>query len=163
MHCSRRAVLMSALAWAGTPSWSAVTPMGRRLMEFLAEADQQDLALNPQAAVLRGDLRHAGQFGDLISDDYYRAVEALLRSQLHAFKAIERAQLAGHERVAYDMWRYQAGYALRQYDEGFVKISRRLPIDHLLGQHLAFAQFSSGTRRRTVPHARRLCRRPVAH
>ncbi len=119
--------------------------MGQRLMDFLAEVDQQDLALNPQAAVLRGDLKNAGQFGDLISDDYYRAAEALLRAQLKAFAAIDRAQLVGQERVAYDMWQYQASYALRQYDEGLVKIARRLPIDHLLGMHLAFAQFSSGS------------------
>jgi uncharacterized protein (DUF885 family) len=145
MNCSRRALLLSLAGLASSPSWSATTPMGQRLMEFLAEVDAQDLALNPQAAVLRGDLKSAGQFGDLISDDYFRAAEALLREQLRAFAAIDRAQLAGHERVAYDMWQYQAGYALRQYDEGFIEISRRLPIDHLLGQHLAFAQFSSGS------------------
>jgi uncharacterized protein (DUF885 family) len=145
MNCSRRALLLSLAGWAGSPAWSATTPMGQRLMEFLAEADAQDLALNPQAAVLRGDLRNAGQFGDLISDGHYRAAEATLRSQLRAFAAIGRAQLSGPERVAYDMWQYQAGYALRQYEEGFVKISQRLPIDHLLGQHLAFAQFSSGS------------------
>ena len=144
---NRRTVLASiaaASAWPAlaAPAWS---PMGQRLMEFLDLADQQDLALNPQAAVLRGDLKNASQFGDLISDDYYRAAEATLRAQLRAFAAIDRAQLAGHERVAYDMWQYQAGYALRQYDEELIKISRRLPIDHLLGQHLVFAQFSSGS------------------
>lgn len=145
MNCSRRTALLSLAGLMGMPSSSVATTMGQRLMDFLSETDQQDLALNPQAAVLRGDLKNASQFGDLISDDYYRAAEALLRAQRRAFAAIDRAQLAGHERVAYDMWQYQAGYALRQYDEGFVKISRRLPIDHLLGQHLAFAQFSSGS------------------
>ena len=144
---NRRTVLASITAAAAWPALAteAWSPMGQRLMEFLAVADQQDLALNPQAAVLRGDLKNASQFGDLISDDYYRAAEATLRAQLRAFAAIDRAQLDGHERVAYDMWQYQAGYALRQYDEVLVKISRRLPIDHLLGQHLVFAQFSSGS------------------
>jgi uncharacterized protein (DUF885 family) len=145
MNCSRRSALLSLAGLAAAPAWSAATPMGQRLMAFLAEADAQDLALNPQAAVLRGDLSRAGEFGDFISDEHYRAAEALLRAQLRAFAAIDRAQLAGPERVAYDMWQYQAGYTLRQYDEGFVKIARRLPIDHLLGQHLAFAQFSSGS------------------
>jgi uncharacterized protein (DUF885 family) len=150
MNCARRTALLSLAGLAWVPlSWSAPTSMGQRLTDFLTEVDAQDLALDPQAAVLRGDLRHAGQFGDLISDDHYRAAESLLRAQLSAFTAIDRVQLNGHERVAYDMWQYQAGYALRQYDEGLVKISRRLPVDHLLGQHLAFAQFSSGS---TAPY-----------
>jgi uncharacterized protein (DUF885 family) len=136
---------MSLAGGAGAPAWSATTPMGQRLMEFLAEVDEQDLALNPQAAVQRGDLRHADQFGDLISDGYYRAAETLLRAQLARFGMIDRTALRGAERVAYDMWRYQAGQALRQYDEGFVAISRQLPIDHLFGQHIGFAQFSSGS------------------
>ncbi len=135
------ALLLASAAGAATER----TAMGRRLMDFLAEADQQDLALNPQAAVLRGDLTRAAEFGDLISDDYYRRAELLLRAQWAASAAIERARLSSAERVAYDMWRYQAGYALRQYDEGHVVVARQLPIDHLLGQHLAFAQFSSGS------------------
>jgi uncharacterized protein (DUF885 family) len=119
--------------------------MGRRLMAFLDEVDREDLALNPQAAVLRGDLARAGDFGDLISDEHFGAAQALLRAQLARFAAIDRAQLAGAEPVAYDMWEYQARFALRQYDEGHVRLAQQLPIDHLFGQHIAFAQFSSGS------------------
>ncbi|MBL8325905.1 MAG: DUF885 domain-containing protein [Rubrivivax sp.] len=121
------------------------TPMGRRLAAFLEEVDQEDLALNPQAAVLRGDLTRAGEFGDLISDEHFRAAELLLRAQLARFAAIHRAQLSAAEQVAYDMWQYLARFALRQYDEGHVRLVQQLPIDHLFGQHIAFAQFSSGS------------------
>ncbi|MFO1296461.1 MAG: DUF885 domain-containing protein [Rubrivivax sp.] len=131
-----------AAAASGAP---ARTPMGERLRAFLDQADREDLALNPQAAVLRGDLAHAGEFGDLISDHYHRAAESLLRAQLAAFARIERAPLAAAERVAYDTWQYQARFALRLYDEGHVKFAQQLPIDHVFGQHLAFAQFSSGS------------------
>ena len=119
--------------------------MGRRLMAVLDEADREDLALNPQAAVLRGDLARAGEFGDLISDEHHRAAEAQLRAQLARFAAIDRTQLSGTEQVAADMWHDQARFALRLYDEGHVRVARQLPIDHLFGQHLAFAQFSSGS------------------
>ncbi|MBL8343481.1 MAG: DUF885 domain-containing protein [Rubrivivax sp.] len=121
------------------------TPMGRRLMAFLDEVDQEDLALNPQAAVLRGDLKRAGEFGDLISDEHCRAAEALLRAQLARFAVIDRQRLSSAEQVAYDMWQYLARFALRQYDEGHVRLAQQLPIDHLFGQHIAFAQFSSGS------------------
>ncbi len=124
---------------------AARSPMGERLMAFLDEVDKQDLALDPQAAVLRGDLSRAHEFGDYLSDDYFREAEATLRGQLRAFAAIDRAQLRGpNERVAYDMWRYQAGHALRRHDAGFVQFAKQMPIDHLFGQHVTFAQFSSG-------------------
>jgi uncharacterized protein (DUF885 family) len=136
------AALAAGRVLAGTPSR---TPMGERLMTFLDAVDQQDLALDPQAAVLRGDLTRAHEFGDYLSDDYWRAAEATLRGQLRVFAAIERAHLArGAERVAYDMYCYQAAHALRRYDEGFVAFAKQIPIDHLFGQHIGFAQFSSG-------------------
>lgn len=155
MHSRRDLIGTLASLGAASASWVATsalaaadpngrTPMGERLMAFLDEADRQDLALNPQAAVLRGDLSHAGEFGDLISDDYHRAAERLLRSQIAAFARIERPALSRTEQVAYDVWQYQARFALRQYDEGHVRLARQLPIDHVFGQHLAFAQFSSG-------------------
>jgi uncharacterized protein (DUF885 family) len=145
---TRRHSLAGATALAASHLLAAAparTPMGERLMAFLDEVDKQDLALDPQAAVLRGDLTRAHEFGDYLSDDYWRAAEARLRGQLRAFAAIERAQLArGAERVAYDMYRYQARHALRRYDEGLVVFAQQMPIDHLFGQHIGFAQFSSG-------------------
>jgi uncharacterized protein (DUF885 family) len=133
--------LLPALAQTSAAS----TPMGQRLRDFLVEADRQDQALDPQAAVMRGDLTQAHQFGDYISDDYHRAAEAVLRAQWKAFAAIDRAELKGTDRVAYDMFRYQALLALRRYDEGFVAFAQQMPMDHLFGLHVTFAQFSSGS------------------
>jgi uncharacterized protein (DUF885 family) len=121
------------------------SPMGERLMAFLERADRDDLALDPQAAVLRGELARAHEFGDYLSDAHWRAVETGLRAQWRGFAGIDRTQLApGAERVAYDMYRYQAQHALRRFDEGLVVFAKQLPIDHLFGQHVTFAQFSSG-------------------
>jgi uncharacterized protein (DUF885 family) len=126
------------------------TPMGERLMAFLERVDREDTALDPQAAIMRGDLTRAHEFGDYLSDEYFRTAEARLRAQWQAFGTIDRAQLAvGAERVAHDMYAYQARHALRRYDEGFIAFAREMPIDHLFGQHIAFAQFSSGN---TAPY-----------
>jgi uncharacterized protein (DUF885 family) len=49
----------------GAQDASAVrSRMDRRLMAFLDDADREDLALDPQAAVLRGDTSRAHDFGD---------------------------------------------------------------------------------------------------
>lgn len=134
----------AALALPRAQATPTATPMGRRLMAFLAEVDEEDLALNPQAAVLRGDLRQAGDFGDLISEAYHARVLAQLRAQLARFATLNRAALAPAEQVAYDVWQWQAQLALRHYTEGHVRLARCLPVDPLFGQHIAFAQFSSG-------------------
>jgi uncharacterized protein (DUF885 family) len=152
MHGSRRrflihsaAALAPAAALGTAPPPSAPSPMGQRLFALLEDADRQDLVLDPQAAVLRGELQRAHEFGDYLSDGYFAAAEATLRAQRHAFAAIDRAQLQrGAERVAYDMFDWQTRHALRRYDEGFVRFAQRMPIDHLFGQHVTFAQFSSG-------------------
>lgn len=136
----------AAAAVAGAPR----SAMGERLLAFLEHADREDLALDPQAAVLRGELDRAHDFGDYLSDDYFRAAEVQLRAQWRAFAALDRAQLRGAaERAAYDMYAYQTRHALRRYDEGFVRFAQQMPIDHLSGQHVNFAQFSSGN---TAPY-----------
>ena len=121
------------------------SPMGQRLMGFLDEADRQDLALDPQAAVLRGDISRAHDFGDYLSAAYFRATESNLRRQLATFAAIDRTHLRGAvEHAAYDTWRWQARLALRRIDEGHVRFAQQMPVDHLFGQHVTFANFSSG-------------------
>jgi uncharacterized protein (DUF885 family) len=132
----------AARALGAAPQRSA---MGQRLMAFLDAADRQDMALDPQAAVLRGDLDRAHDFGDYLSDDFFRTARAQLRAQLAAFEAFDRSQLRGAvERVAYDMYRWQARLTLRRHDEGHIEFAKQMPIDHLFGQHVTFAQFSSG-------------------
>jgi uncharacterized protein (DUF885 family) len=148
MRPARRRFLVQAtgaLALSATRGAHAASPMGQRLFALLDEVDRQDLALDPQAAVLRGQLERAHEFGDYLSDGYFAAAEATLRAQRRAFAAIDRAQLQrGAERVAYDMFDWQTRLALRRYDEGFVRFAQQMPIDHLFGQHVTFAQFSSG-------------------
>ena len=148
MPASRRRFLLhsaAALAPAAARAGAPTSPMGQRLFALLDEVDRQDLALDPQAAVLRGQLQHAHEFGDYLSDGYFAAAEATLRAQRRALATIDRAQLQrGAERAAYDMFDGQTRHALRRYDEGLVRFAQQMPIDHLFGQHVTFAQFSSG-------------------
>jgi uncharacterized protein (DUF885 family) len=118
---------------------------GQRLMQLLERADREDLALTPQAAVLRGDLARAGEFGDLISDIWFNTAARQLRERLAALQRIPRGRLNATEKIAYDVALYQHRFALRGHDEGHHRINRRWPLDPLFGQHLAFAQFSSGS------------------
>ena len=143
MKSMLRAWVVTAVMALGTAA--AATPMGDELNALLAWADEQDLALDPQSAVQRGDLKRAGEFGDLISDEHFRRAEANLRAQLGRLALIERAQLDAKERVAFDVFAYQARFALRQYEQGHLKFAQQQPLDPIFGRHLGFAQFSSGS------------------
>jgi hypothetical protein len=69
------------------------TPEGKRLFALLKAADEEDLSLIPQNALMRGDLRFAGDFGDLISDDFFSQAKKNLQLQLSRLSTIKRAQL----------------------------------------------------------------------
>jgi uncharacterized protein (DUF885 family) len=122
----------------------AATAQGERLQALLEEADRQDLLLNPQAAVQRGDLSRAGEFGDLITDAWFDTAARQLRERLAALQALDGAAFNATERIAHETALYHTRFALRAHDEGLLRIPRLTPLDHLFGQHLTFAQFSSG-------------------
>ncbi|MGB8855779.1 MAG: DUF885 domain-containing protein, partial [Burkholderiales bacterium] len=127
-----------------TPLATAKMSADMQLAAVLAQADEEDLKLNPQNALTRGDLRFADQFGDLITDDFLRKSEAQLREQLRQIRRVKRAALSAQDKIAYDVFRYQAEYALRSYTLGIARIQQKLPLDHIFGQHISFPQLSSG-------------------
>ena len=114
------------------------------LQALFKSSDEAGLKLNPQAALQRGDLRYADQFGDLISDEFVAASETQARADLRAIRAIDRDVLNGVDQIAYDVFAFQAELAVRAYDTGVAAINQQMPIDHYFGQHIAFASFSSG-------------------
>ncbi len=150
----RRFLLLHGMVAAGVvgvpgPSRAAAPPrsaMGERLVALLERADRDDMALDPQGAVLRGDTSRAHRFGDAPGDEHARAVESNLRAHLAGLVAIDRAKLGGAiECVAYDVFRRQLDLARRNIDEGHARLARQMPVDHLFGQHVTFANFSSGS------------------
>lgn len=116
----------------------------RALEALIQRADEEDLKFNPQAAVARGDLRFAADFGDFISDAYLAKVEAALRKRVVDLSRIDPTALDARQRVAYDVFNYQTRFALSVYTSGMARLQQRMPLDHLFGQHIAFPQFSSG-------------------
>ena len=116
----------------------------KQFAQLLAQADEDDLRLVPQNALLRGDLRRAGDFGDLISDAWLARGEANVVRQIAALARIDRSALGPGEQIAYDTFKYNAGFALGQYRDGMMRIGLELPIEQLSGQHLVFQQLSSG-------------------
>ncbi|MFO1311459.1 MAG: DUF885 domain-containing protein [Burkholderiales bacterium] len=141
LACSLAALLVAA-AFAAPPAGDTGTR--KQFAQLLAQADEDDLRLVPQNALLRGDLRRAGDFGDLISDAWLARAEANLVRQLAALSSIDRTQLDAGERIAYDTFRYNAEFALGQHRDGTLRIGLEMPLDQLYGQHLVFQQLSSG-------------------
>lgn len=144
MRLSAVALLVVLLAAPLAAASPAGPDASKRFAAVLAAADEDDLRLNPQMALLRGDLRYAGQFGDLISDAYFARAESSLVRQLAALSRIDRRALTPKERIAYDVFRYNAEFALAQHRDGTLATGRELPLDHVWGQHLQFQQLSAG-------------------
>ena len=117
---------------------------GKKLAAVLARADEADLKLTPQAAVTRGDLRYADQYGDYITDAFVKKSASNARQQLRELSTINRAALSAKDRIAFDVFQYQVEFVLRGHGEGIVKVNQHMPIDPVFGAHLQFAQFSSG-------------------
>jgi uncharacterized protein (DUF885 family) len=109
-----------------------------QLAEAFAQSDEEMLALTPQAATARGDLRLADQFGDLITDDFQAAFEAYARRDLARINAVPRQRLSAVEQLQYDVFRYQTEFTIRAYESRAAAIlSQDFALDHLNGMRLS--------------------------
>jgi len=127
------------------PNSTAPTNGSEKALNALFErSDQQKMALDPLGALGRGNLDHAAQFGDYITEDYLAAVAQQARQDLQQLQAIERQSLSPQSQVAYDVFRYQTELELRKFTSGAAEILRRLPLDQLFGYHISFPDWSSG-------------------
>lgn len=127
-----------------TPALQNAAAAAKHLADVLAAADEVDLKLFPLTGLTRGDLRHADQYGDYISDDFLREHKSQLTFRLQQLRRVDRTRLSPTDKIAYDVFRYQNEYALKAYDTGVARINQALPIDHLFGAHMSFPQLSSG-------------------
>ncbi len=154
LHRVMFVVFSLALAMAGSPVEASKTQPGlqsaaaaaaaKHLADVLAAADEVDLKLFPLTGLTRGDLRHADQYGDYITDDFLREHKSQLTFRLQQLRRVDRARLSPTDKIAYDVFRYQNEYALKAYDTGVARINQALPIDHIFGAHMSFPQLSSG-------------------
>ena len=116
----------------------------QRLAALVAASDEMDLQLVPQSGVQRGDLRYAGQYGDMITDDWIAANRLAAQRDMRGLLGIRRTALPPKEQMVYDVFRYQTQLRIRWFDLGLADLAAQMPLDQFQGQQLAFAQFSSG-------------------
>ncbi len=129
---SRRAAQMKA------------TDQNALLANLFTVSDEEDLKRGPIGAMYRGDLRYADQFGDYITDGFVAEGKAKLERELGALAKINRAALGAKQKIAHDVFKYQAEYGLKAYALGLDKIGQEMPIDHFNGVHVFFPDLSSG-------------------
>jgi uncharacterized protein (DUF885 family) len=115
-----------------------------QLAEVVKQSDEDGLRLVPQNALWRGDARYADKFGDLITDEWLRAMRESTEADLRKLDAIDRSSLGQRDRLVYDTFRHTTELNLKSYRLGLAEINARMPLDQLSGQHLLFPQFSSG-------------------
>ena len=129
----RPAVGISA---AATPSQRAAT--------LFAASDAASQRRSPLYALARGDLSHASEFGDYISDRYYAAERSAAQAELATLASIDRAALTSDEQISYDVFKWQRSTDLRGLQPDLLLLQADRPLDHFNGLHTGFAELSSG-------------------
>ena len=155
-----RFVLLLAAGFAGLssvamaqPAATAVSRTGaskpaqapsKALRALFDTSDAANLDRNPLGRIFRGDLSHAGEFGDGISEAWVAAEKAAAVADLKALAAIDRAALNANDRVSYDVFDWQRRQDLKGFDAGILAATQPRPIDHFFGMHTFFPELSSG-------------------
>ncbi len=125
---------------AETPAEAHAT----RLRALFNASDEASLDRNPINRIFRGDLSHAGEFGDSLSDAYVAAEKNAAADDLSALAAIDRNALNANDQISYDVFKWQRATDRAGYDPAIVAASIVRPIDHFSGFHTAFPDLSSG-------------------
>ena len=150
-----RFTLLLAASLAGLPSIVAAQPVAvaaaataptpaATLRALFNASDEASLNRNPIGRVFRGDLSHAGEFGDGISDRWYAAEKQAAIDDLAVLAAIDRSALNANDKVSYDVFKWQRTTDLKGFDPAILAASMVRPIDHFFGIHTFFPEFSSG-------------------
>ncbi len=122
---------------------TAMTP-AEQLKKLFADSDQASLKRNPISAIYRGDLRYADQFGDYLSENFYRTEIAAQRSELAALRKINRAALNETDQLAYDVFEFGIIDALKGLKKSIYDLTIVRPMDHFNGFHTFYPSFESG-------------------
>lgn len=134
---------LPALAQAAAPAATAATP-ATRLRALFNASDEASLNRNPIGRLFRGDLSHAGEYGDGLSDAYLAAEKQAAVDDLAALAAINRAALDANDKVSYDVFKWQRSTDLKGFDPAIIAATIVRPIDHFFGFHTSFPDLSSG-------------------
>jgi len=131
-------------AAAETPAIADATSAAGRLRALFNASDEASLNRNPIGRLFRGDLSHAGEFGDGLSDAYLAAEEKAAKDDLAVLAAIDRGALNANDKVSYDVFKWQRSTDLKGFDPAIIAATIVRPIDHFFGFHTFFPELSSG-------------------
>ena len=131
-------------AAAETPATSDAASAAGRLRALFNASDEASLNRNPIGRLFRGDLSHAGEFGDGLSDAYLAAEEKAAKDDLAVLAAIDRGALNANDKVSYDVFKWQRSTDLKGFDPAIIAATIVRPIDHFFGFHTFFPELSSG-------------------
>lgn len=115
-----------------------------KLFAIFKADDEASLKLSPIMAIFRGDLRYADKIGDFLTPEYNAAVKAQVESSLAALKTIDRDKLNPTDKIAYDVFAYSQGEALKTLTPEYLALTEVRPINHFFGFHTYYPTFSSG-------------------
>jgi uncharacterized protein (DUF885 family) len=136
--------MLSLVVLAGCAVAPPAVDDNAALRRLLSDSDEARVARNPRIALFRGETRHADRFGDYLSDEYVDAERTAAHDDLARLARIDRGRLGPLERVAHDSFAWQRRNEAARLEPALAAVWRALPIDHLNGTHLRFAQASSG-------------------
>jgi uncharacterized protein (DUF885 family) len=115
-----------------------------QLKKLFAESDAAELERNPLTALLRGDLRHADQLGDLFSDAHSEADYRANKADLARLKTIDRESLDSSGQLAFDVFESKTDLAIRWNGPELRKLKDLRPIDHFNGIQTWYPAIASG-------------------
>ena len=138
------ASLSPALAQPAPAAAAAAATPAAQLRALFDASDAADLNRNPLGRLFRGDLSHAGEFGDGISDAWLAGEKQAVLDDLKALAAIDRSALNVNDQVSYDVFKWQRMTDLKAFDPAILAATRPRPIDHFYGVHTFFPSLSSG-------------------
>jgi uncharacterized protein (DUF885 family) len=148
-NCLLAAVGLALLVPVGSmveaqPKSVIEAPPAARLRALFIASDATSLDRNPLNRLYRGDLSHAGEYGDGLSDAWLAAEKKAAEDELAALARIDRNALSASDRVSYDVFKWQRSTDLKGYDQAILDASIVRPIDHFFGFHTWFPELSSG-------------------
>nr|MCH9646583.1 DUF885 domain-containing protein [Deltaproteobacteria bacterium] len=146
--------LLGLVAWQGCSSQDrpqhSLSPTARasqaaeKLANLFEVSDRQEMALDPIGALIRGEQKHAAEFGDYITQDYLAAKQAKVRADLERLREIDPDDLARERAISYRAFEYRLELQIKGFESGAEQTLRHLPLDQLFGFHVIFPDMSSG-------------------